>query len=130
MFCMEAGRKTSTAPDMRKSRRTSVRSASCRTWTSIRKTYTDAIGSNCIRHGSAEVRNHVLDKGTVAQNKRISVQKMILALDKIIMYRVNGHYSLNYVYTSLKKEILNALVVDKQSIEDVVESWNSDLGKR
>ena len=51
------------------------------------------------RHGSAEV-----------------------AITRELSHRLNGHYSLNYVYTSLKKKILNELGVDKLSIEDVVES--------
>ena len=85
---MEAGKETSTAPDTRKSRRPSVRSASCRIGISIRKMYTDAIGPDGIHHGSAKV-----------------------TITRELPHRVNGHYFLNYVYTSLKKEILNALVV-------------------
>lgn len=57
----------------------------------------------------------------------ISVQKMILTLDKIIMYKVNGHYSLKYAYTSLQQEIMNALDVEKQSIEGLIESFNSTI---
>lgn len=62
----------------------------------------------------------------VAERKtNLSTQKMILALDKIIMYRVNGHYAVKYAYTSMQQEILNALGVEKSEIEDIVTLWNS-----
>ena len=59
----------------------------------------------------------------------LSVQKMLMALDKIIMYKVSGHYSMKYAYTSLQQEILNALSVEKSSIAAIVTDWNSHLKK-
>ena len=59
----------------------------------------------------------------------LSVQKMLMALDKIIMYKVSGHYSMKYAYTSLQQEILNALSIEKPSIEAIVTDWNSHLKK-
>lgn len=59
----------------------------------------------------------------------LSVQKMLMALDKIIMYKVSEHYSMKYAYTSLQQEIFNALSVEKSSIEAIVTDWNSHLKK-
>ena len=55
----------------------------------------------------------------------LSIQKMLLALERIIMYRVNGHYPTKHSYTSLQQEILNALEVKKESVEAVVKEWNT-----
>lgn len=55
----------------------------------------------------------------------LSTQKMLLALDKIIMYQVNGHYALKYAYTALQQEIMKALGVEKSEIESVITLWNS-----
>lgn len=59
----------------------------------------------------------------------LSVQKMLMALDKIIMYKVSGHYSMKYAYTALQQEILNALSIESSSIEAIVTDWNSRLKK-
>lgn len=55
----------------------------------------------------------------------LSTQKMLLALDKIIMYQVNGRYALKYAYTALQQEIMKALGVEKSEIESVIALWNS-----
>lgn len=62
----------------------------------------------------------------IAESKtNLSTQKMLLALDKIIMYQVNGHYAMKYAYTALQQEILKAINVDKSEIENVITLWNS-----
>ena len=55
----------------------------------------------------------------------LSTQKIRLGLDMIIVYKVNGHYALKHTYTSLQQEIMNAIVVKKEEIEAVIDSWNS-----
>ena len=67
-------------------------------------------------------------RGLSRRANGMSVQKRLLALDKIIMYRVNGHYSLKYAYTSLQREIMNALGVSEGDIESVIDAWNSKPG--
>lgn len=68
-------------------------------------------------------------RGLSRRKGNLSVQKMLMALDKIIMYKVSGHYSMKYAYTSLQQEILNALSIEKSSIEGIVIDWNSRLKK-
>lgn len=63
------------------------------------------------------------------QKKNLSVQKMLMALDKIIMYKVSEHYSMKYAYTALQQEILDALSIEKSSIEAIVTDWISQLKK-
>ncbi len=50
---------------------------------------------------------------------------MLFALDKIIMYKVNGHYAMKYAYTALQQEIIKAVGVDKSEIENVITLWNT-----
>ena len=59
----------------------------------------------------------------------LSVQKMLMSLDKIIMYKVSDHYSMKYACTSLQQEILNALSIEKPAIETIITDWNSRLKK-
>lgn len=72
--------------------------------------------------------NH-LTKKIVKTKTNLSVQKMILALDKIIMYKVNGHYTLKYNLTALQSEIMNALKMKKEEISDVITDFNLSMQK-
>ncbi len=55
----------------------------------------------------------------------LSTQKMLLALDKIIMYKVKGRYAMKYADTALQQEIMKAVGVDKSEIKNVITLWDS-----
>ncbi len=68
-----------------------------------------------------------LTREVVQKKTNLSVQKMILALDKIIMYKVNGHYGLKYNLTGQQCEIMNALNMKKEEITEVITDFNLSL---
>lgn len=68
-----------------------------------------------------------LTREVVQKKTNLSVQKMILALDKIIMYKVNGHYGLKYNLTAQQCEIMNALNMKKEEITEVITDFNLSL---
>lgn len=79
----------------------------------------------------AAIRSEIVYRTREASQKRhgASVQKMILSLEKIIMHKTHGVWSLKYAYTAEQQEIMNALGLQKSDIQKVVDEWNSDSKK-
>lgn len=76
---------------------------------------------------TAAVRSEMthLTRGVSARRHGISVQKMLLSLDKIIMHKTRGVWSLKYSLTAEQQEIMNALGMKKADLQRVVDKWNS-----
>ena len=76
---------------------------------------------------TASIRSEIthLTREVSARRHGISVQKMLLSLDKIIMHKTHGVWSLKYALTAEQQEIMNALGVKKSDLQSIVDRWNS-----
>ena len=76
---------------------------------------------------TASIRSEIthLTLEVSARRHGISVQKMLLSPDKIIMHKTHGVWSLKYALTAEQQETMNALGVKKTDLQKIVDGWNS-----